>query len=51
VKQKLKKGSEFDWVSKWRKLLCYCSRAGVGKSIKRGMNKRIRKEGKDESKR
>ena len=48
VKQKLKSGAEFDWVGSWRKFYCYLSRSGVGKSIKRGMNKRIRKEGKNE---
>ena len=32
----------------WRRILHF--KAGVGKYIKRKMNKRIRKEGKDESK-
>lgn len=51
VKQKLKNGSEYDWVSKsWRKVLCYLqNHTGVGKKIKRQMNKRIRQEGKNES--
>ena len=50
MKQKLKTAGEYDWVSKrWRRVLCYLQNStGVGKKIKRGMNKRIRKEGKDE---
>lgn len=48
MKQKLKSGWEWDWVSlRARKFLKWNS--GVGKYIKKRMNKRIRKEGKDES--
>ena len=52
MKQKLKGGAEWDWTSKyWRKVLCYMqNHTSVGKKIKRGMNKRIRKGGKDECK-
>ena len=52
MKQKLKGGAEWDWVSKrWRRVLCYMqNHTGVGKKIKRGMNKRIRKEGKNDRK-
>lgn len=49
MKQKLKGGFEWDWVSvRWRRLMNWNS--GVGKSIKRKMNKRIRKEGKNDCK-
>lgn len=41
-------GAEHDWTSRWRRILCYCARAGVGKSIKRGMNKRARQRAKRE---
>ena len=49
MKQKLKGSAEWDWVSKyWRSVLCYMqNHTGVGKRIKRGMNKRVRKEGKN----
>ena len=51
MKQKLKGGAEWDWVGSCRKFYCYLKNTtGVGKKIKRGMNKRIRKEGKDECK-
>ena len=52
MKQKLKGGAEWDWTSKrWRAMLCYLANStGVGKKIKRGMNKRVRKEGKNECK-
>jgi len=46
-KEKLKGGAEFDVVSKWRHYLCYLSRPGVVKSIKRQMNKRHRKNVKE----
>jgi hypothetical protein len=42
-KQQLKGGSEWD-VLYGRAHYCYLSRAGVARSIKRGMNKRERKE-------
>ena len=49
MKQKLKQGAEWDWVSSfWRRHLCYLqNHTGIGKRIKRAMNKRIRREGKD----
>lgn len=52
MKQKLKGGAEWDWISKfWRKHLCYLQNStGVSKKIKRGMNKRVRKEGKNDCK-
>lgn len=40
MKQKLKSGYEWDWLSNWRKY--YNWNAGVGKYI----NKRFRKQGK-----
>ena len=51
MKQKLS-GGEVDWVNKyWRRCLCYIQNStGVGKKLKRSMNKRIRKEGKNECK-
>jgi len=42
-RQKLKGGDEWDVVSKWRKILVYCSRPGVTKTIKKKMNRRDRK--------
>ena len=45
---KLKGGDEWDAFSPWRKLLCYLSRPGVPKSIKRKYNKRVRQEEKAE---
>jgi hypothetical protein len=45
-KIKLKGGSEYDTFSYGRQIYCYLSRSGVAKSIKRGYNKRFRKEGK-----
>ena len=45
---KLKGGDEWDAFSGWRKYLCYLSRAGVVKRIKRGYNKRMRKQAKRE---
>lgn len=46
MKQKLKGGDEYDCATGWRKYLS--SRAGKWKSIKRKMNKRFRKEAKQE---
>jgi len=44
MKQKLKNGDEFDWVSKkWRHALKCFKRAGLGRKVKRAMNKRVRK--------
>ncbi len=42
-KQKLNYGGEFDVVSKWRHILCYCHRPGVKKTIKQQMNRRDRR--------
>ena len=42
-KQKLD-GAEVDWTSKWR--VAYNWNAGVGKYIKKRMNKRVRQEAK-----
>lgn len=39
----LKGGAEHDVFSGWRRVLCYTSRAGVCKSVKRKYNKRLRK--------
>lgn len=45
VKQKLKDGFEQDWVSRyWRSVTNW--NPGVGKYIKRRLNKRFRKDGK-----
>lgn len=46
MRAKLKGGAEWDCFSRWRKLLCYMSKPGVTKSIKRGFNKRQRVDGK-----
>lgn len=35
-------GREYDAYTRWRHMLCYTSRAGVVKSIKRGTHKRER---------
>ena len=43
---KMKGGDEYDAFSSWRKYLCYLSRAGVTKRIKRKYNKRVRQEAK-----
>lgn len=40
----LKGGVEYDVFSNWRKHLCYTSKAGICKKIKRKYNKRFRKE-------
>lgn len=46
-RQTLKGGSEYDVTVKgWRRAMCYLSRAGVAKKIKRKMNKRARQEAK-----
>jgi len=44
MKQKLKGGFEWDWLGKHRHIHSWG--AGVGKYIKRRMNKRIRKDSK-----
>jgi hypothetical protein len=47
---KMKGGDEYDALTKARKYYCYLTNSGVAKKIKRGYNKRFRKEGKDETK-
>lgn len=42
----MKGGDEQDVFSRWRKVLCYTSRPGVCKSVKRKYNKRFRKASK-----
>lgn len=40
-----KNGDESDWCTGWRKLLCvFKNTTGLGKFVKRRMNKRFRKE-------
>ena len=46
----LKGGDEYDALTGWRHMLCYLGNSGVAKKIKRGYNKRVRKEGKNETK-
>lgn len=41
-------GDEHDWTTKWRKLLKYCERPGVGKRVKRKMNRRARRKARAE---
>ena len=48
-KQTLKGGAEYDWIGSWRRAYCYLQNSGVGKSIKRGMNKRARHQAKAEA--
>lgn len=46
----LKGGDEYDWVSKtWRRLLCvFKNHTGLGKQVKRRINKRARRKSKQE---
>ena len=44
----LKGGGEQDVFSGWRKVLCYTSRSGVCKAVKRQYSKRLRKLHKQE---
>ena len=46
MKQTLKDGYEYDLVSRWRKRGIITANAGVWKSVKKRLNKRLRKEGK-----
>lgn len=46
MKQRLKTGWEWDWTTGWRKVMGW--KSGTGKYIKRGMNRRLRKEGKQQ---
>lgn len=42
-------GDEHDWCSGWRRLLCvFVNNTGLGKKVKRAMNKRTRKRAKRE---
>jgi len=47
---KMRGGDEYDALTPARKFYCYLARSGVAKKIKRGYNKRFRKEGKQEAK-
>ncbi len=39
-----KSGDEQDWVSGWRRVLCvFRNHTGLGKAVKRAMNKRARR--------
>ena len=49
MKQELKGGAEEDWIATGKRIYCYLTRAGVGSSIKRGMNKRARREALEET--
>lgn len=49
-RQKLKSGDEVDVVGRWRKWLSYLKHAGVAKGIKRGLNKRARRDVKESMK-
>ena len=44
----LKGGAEFDALTSARNYYVYLTNSGVAKSIKRGYNKRFRKNGKDD---
>ena len=44
----MKGGAEMDVFSRWRKVMCYMSRPGVCKRVKRGYNKRVRRAAKME---
>jgi hypothetical protein len=50
-KIKMKGGAEWDALTSARKYYCYLANSGVAKKIKRGYNKRFRKDGKDEAQR
>lgn len=44
-------GDEQDWTSKWRRLLgIFSNTTGLGKRVKRAMNKRARRRAKQEIK-
>lgn len=44
TRQLLKGGAEYDVVTRWRRVLCYTTRAGVCRKIKRQMARRRRRE-------
>ena len=50
-KEPAESGDELDWVTKWRHILKYMGKPGVGKRIKRQMNRRARRRAKKESER
>jgi len=43
-REPLKGGAEWDVLTGWRKVYAYTDKPGVCKSIKRGYNKRIRRQ-------
>jgi len=46
-KEPAQNGDEHDWTSGWRRLLCvFDNHTGLGKKVKRAMNKRSRKKAK-----
>ena len=49
-KIKMKGGAEYDALTSARKWYIYVTNSGVTKSIKKGYNKRFRRNGKDEIK-
>ena len=43
-------GDERDWTTSFRRLLCvFSNRTGLGKKVKRAMNKRARQKGKKDA--
>jgi len=49
-KEPAKNGNEHDWTTKWRHMLCvFSNNTGLGKRVKRAMNKRARKRAKLET--
>ena len=46
----MKGAEEYDALTKWRRVICYLSKSGVAKKIKRKYNKRVRQSGKKEIK-
>ena len=49
-KIRMKGGAEYDALTSAKQFYCYLARSKVAKRIKRGYNKRFRREGKQESK-
>ena len=47
-KIKMNNGAEFDALTNAKQWYCYLTKAGVSASIKKGYNKRFRREGKKE---
>jgi hypothetical protein len=48
MKRIARDGAEQDVFTSWRRVLCYTSRAGVCKKVKRKANRRERREAKAE---